>query len=130
MGNRRLAGPTSSRALPRLSALGQHNTRQLERLLEDRFLSDLPTLNLNGFQLIRLPENFDVLRGLQRLHLGHNRLSSLPQSFGQLVALVELWIGSNRLTSLPETFGQLTALEVVLPKCIGIETSSNYFHLE
>jgi len=122
------------------------NLHQLDKIvLEANKLRRLPEsigrlnakhLNLNGNELLALPNGIVKMPHLERLsasdnklkylprdmgkcpsltqlHCSANSLMELPDSLGRLKTLKELWLDQNKLSSLPWNFFQLTNLEIL-----------------
>jgi len=64
----------------------------------------------NELNLKSLPENFGILKNLQKLSLIGSSIVSLPESIGEIKELKELNLSNNQLTSLPESFVNLTSI--------------------
>jgi hypothetical protein len=88
------------------------NNAELNNLPDQIFsnFNNLQSLELQGNQLISLPESIGSLRKLEILELEGNQLTSLPESIGNLTNLRQLFLSENQLTSLPESIGNLTNL--------------------
>jgi leucine-rich repeat protein SHOC2 len=71
---------------------------------------DLTRLELNNWQLTKLPANIGNLCNLRNLDLADNKLSSLPENIGDLSQLYSLKLNCNQLSSLPESFKNLSNL--------------------
>jgi Leucine-rich repeat (LRR) protein len=84
-----------------------------ERKIKKAFETQSTDLNLDGKELLSLPDALGHLTQLHKLWLGDNRLTFLPDSFGNLTQLKLLWIDSNQLSALPDSFGNLAHLEVL-----------------
>merc|ERR1719160_1697751 len=59
-------------------------------------------INLNGQQLMHLPNAFNGLDCLLEVHLNSNQLAELPESLLHLAGLQVLAVGNNHLQRLPE----------------------------
>ena len=88
--------------------------------LQQNYLTELPEeigklfhlkiLNLSENLLQQLPDAIGLLSNLTSLNVKHNQLSHLPDSIGLLSNIMELEIAYNQLQRLPETIGSLSNL--------------------
>jgi Leucine-rich repeat (LRR) protein len=78
-------------------------------------LPDMPQLVHLGIRnaqgLTALPDDFDRLSGLRRLHIDRTRLQELPPSLGRLAQLEELVITSGPLQRMPAELAVLRSLK-------------------
>lgn len=101
-------------------------------------------LDLNGLQLINVPEPLQLATALVKLDLSNNNLQCLPECVTSLVNLKSLDAGSNHLKSLPGSIGLLVNLRILnvsgnmlvtfpdsIQNCGALEElSANFNHLE
>ncbi|WP_166618367.1 NEL-type E3 ubiquitin ligase domain-containing protein [Paraburkholderia madseniana] len=71
----------------------------------------LTDLNVNGSELLSLPDSIGRLHRLDKLSAERNALTALPESLGELCALTDLYVRGNGLLSLPDSIGRLHRLE-------------------
>ncbi len=67
-------------------------------------------LNLNRWELTKIPTQVFKLKFIKTIWLEHNELEVLPSSIEKLSMLRKLYLGGNKLTALPEEIGNLTEL--------------------
>jgi len=73
----------------------------------------LVSLNVNGNNLLCLPDGISKLTQLTELSCMDNRLRTLPTSIGACAALARLNVACNRLVSLPAQLAMLRKLKVL-----------------
>lgn len=92
--------------------------RLFGKMDEWRFVYDteakLTTLNFQGLQLEKIPEELKELKDLQRLYLNDNQLNEIPKELGELTNLRRLDLQNNQLTQIPKELGNLRSLQVLL----------------
>jgi Leucine-rich repeat (LRR) protein len=73
----------------------------------------LVNLNVNGNNLLGLPDSISKLTQLVELSCMDNRMRTLPSTIGVCAALARLNVACNRLVSLPAQLAMLRKLKVI-----------------
>lgn len=75
-------------------------------------LTHLEELHISRNQLIKISQDMECMRKLQKLSLDNNpNLEELPESIGSLISLKELNLSRTGVKKLPATFSKLSQLE-------------------
>lgn len=85
-------------------------SREALRLIASARADSAYSLNLEGLDLVSLPEELSELANLTELMLRGNKITLLPGWIGRLRKLVRLDVDNNQLTELPDSIGTLCNL--------------------
>lgn len=85
----------------------------VEALKNINYLLQLEYLDLEGNQLLTVPESIYHLKNLKYLYLSRNELDSLSDEISNLIHLKVLDIYSNQFDKLPVSLGSLKELETL-----------------
>jgi hypothetical protein len=84
---------------------------QFRDIYENGNILDIEHLNLDGWNLMSIPQEIVELQNLKSLSLEFNQISEIREEISNLASLKHLFLNYNQIKVIPDSIGNLSSLE-------------------